>query len=103
MLLLTQQIDFDSPVDLWHFYLLRSVGKGAFGKVGRRDRTIMEGADIDASHRIAIAGPRGPAQADKGAVCSQIHQQGCESGLRQTSATRRPQQPGLLRPSLASC
>ena len=28
-----QQIDFDSPVDLWHFYLLRSVGKGAFGKV----------------------------------------------------------------------
>lgn len=29
-----QQIDFDAPVDLWHFYLLRSVGKGAFGKVG---------------------------------------------------------------------
>lgn len=26
-------IDFDGPVDLWHFYLLRSVGKGAFGKV----------------------------------------------------------------------
>ena len=30
----TQEIDFDGPVDLWHFYLLRSVGKGAFGKVG---------------------------------------------------------------------
>lgn len=28
-----QEIDFDGPVDLWHFYLLRSVGKGAFGKV----------------------------------------------------------------------
>lgn len=28
-----QVIDFDGPVDLWHFYLLRSVGKGAFGKV----------------------------------------------------------------------
>lgn len=32
--LLSQQIDFEAPVDLWHFYLLRSVGKGAFGKVG---------------------------------------------------------------------
>ncbi|GAA5872752.1 hypothetical protein JCM16303_006819 [Sporobolomyces ruberrimus] len=28
-----EEIDFDAPVDLWHFYLLRSVGKGAFGKV----------------------------------------------------------------------
>ncbi|GAA5983797.1 hypothetical protein JCM11641_005195 [Rhodosporidiobolus odoratus] len=28
-----EEIDFDGPVDLWHFYLLRSVGKGAFGKV----------------------------------------------------------------------
>ncbi|POV99628.1 hypothetical protein PSHT_13452, partial [Puccinia striiformis] len=27
------EIDFAGPVDLWHFYLLRSVGKGAFGKV----------------------------------------------------------------------
>ena len=26
-------IDFDGPVDLYHFYLLRAVGKGAFGKV----------------------------------------------------------------------
>ena len=31
-LITSQQIDFDAPVDLWHFYLLRSVGKGAFGK-----------------------------------------------------------------------
>ncbi|BGP01186.1 AGC/YANK protein kinase [Rhodotorula toruloides] len=28
-----EEVDFDGPVDLWHFYLLRSVGKGAFGKV----------------------------------------------------------------------
>ncbi|GAA5975855.1 hypothetical protein JCM10908_005303 [Rhodotorula pacifica] len=28
-----EEIDFEGPVDLWHFYLLRSVGKGAFGKV----------------------------------------------------------------------
>ncbi|EIM20107.1 kinase-like protein [Wallemia mellicola] len=28
-----QVIDFDGPVDLWHFSLLRAVGKGAFGKV----------------------------------------------------------------------
>ncbi|GAA6020437.1 hypothetical protein JCM11491_000245 [Sporobolomyces phaffii] len=28
-----EEIDFEAPVDLWHFYLLRSVGKGAFGKV----------------------------------------------------------------------
>ncbi|KAM0788231.1 hypothetical protein ACM66B_001385 [Microbotryomycetes sp. NB124-2] len=28
-----EAVDFDGPVDLWHFYLLRSVGKGAFGKV----------------------------------------------------------------------
>ncbi|KAN0059792.1 hypothetical protein ACQY0O_008366 [Thecaphora frezii] len=26
-------IDFDGPVDLYHFFLLRAVGKGAFGKV----------------------------------------------------------------------
>lgn len=30
---LQQVIDFDGPVDLYHFYLLRAVGKGAFGKV----------------------------------------------------------------------
>lgn len=28
-----QAIDFDAEVNLFHFYLLRSVGKGAFGKV----------------------------------------------------------------------
>lgn len=28
-----QAIDFDGEVNLFHFYLLRSVGKGAFGKV----------------------------------------------------------------------
>lgn len=28
-----QVIDFDGAVDLYHFYLLRAVGKGAFGKV----------------------------------------------------------------------
>lgn len=26
-------VDFDSEVNLFHFFLLRSVGKGAFGKV----------------------------------------------------------------------
>lgn len=28
-----QAIDFEGEVNLFHFYLLRSVGKGAFGKV----------------------------------------------------------------------
>jgi serine/threonine kinase 32 len=25
-----EEVDFDGPVDLYHFYLLRSIGKGAF-------------------------------------------------------------------------
>lgn len=29
----TQPIDFDGEVNLFHFVLLRCVGKGAFGKV----------------------------------------------------------------------
>lgn len=29
----TQSIDFEGDPNLFHFYLLRSVGKGAFGKV----------------------------------------------------------------------
>lgn len=32
-----QAIDFDGEVNLFHFFLLRSVGKGAFGKVSRED------------------------------------------------------------------
>ena len=28
-----QPIDYDAPVNLYHFFLLRSIGKGAFGKV----------------------------------------------------------------------
>jgi hypothetical protein len=32
-MLTAQAIDFDGEVNLFHFYLLRSVGKGAFGKV----------------------------------------------------------------------
>lgn len=28
-----QSIDFEGDPNLFHFYLLRSVGKGAFGKV----------------------------------------------------------------------
>lgn len=30
---IAQAIDFEGEVNLFHFYLLRSVGKGAFGKV----------------------------------------------------------------------
>lgn len=42
-----QEIDFEGPVDLWHFYLLRSVGKGAFGKVSARpcDFDAFEGRE----------------------------------------------------------
>ncbi|TIB92956.1 kinase-like protein [Wallemia mellicola] len=36
-----QVIDFDGPVDLWHFSLLRAVGKGAFGK----ERRLLEEID----------------------------------------------------------
>lgn len=34
-----QAIDFEGEVNLFHFYLLRSVGKGAFGKVCNTTRT----------------------------------------------------------------
>lgn len=27
------EVDFDGPVDFYHFYILRAIGKGAFGKV----------------------------------------------------------------------
>jgi serine/threonine kinase 32 len=33
ILVRVQAIDFDGEVNLFHFFLLRSVGKGAFGKV----------------------------------------------------------------------
>jgi len=37
---LHQPIDFDGEVNLFHFVLLRSVGKGAFGKVRSPPPTI---------------------------------------------------------------
>lgn len=40
-----QEIDFDGPVDLWHFYLLRSVGKGAFGKVRYNSPDVLAFSD----------------------------------------------------------
>lgn len=47
-----QVIDFDGPVDLYHFYLLRAVGKGAFGKV----RVVQhKQTKVSLSERIALS------------------------------------------------
>jgi serine/threonine kinase 32 len=40
-----QSIDFEGDPNLFHFYLLRSVGKGAFGKVSSIPTTTYDGAD----------------------------------------------------------
>jgi len=48
-----QPIDFDGDVNLFHFVLLRSVGKGAFGKVRLPLRTRWGSALI----LLAVAAP----------------------------------------------
>lgn len=65
-----QPVDFDGDVNLFHFVLLRCVGKGAFGKVDTTPSCPIFAI------LILCLGPSGPAQADEGTVRSQVHQQG---------------------------
>ena len=62
----SQAIDFEGEVNLFHFYLLRSVGKGAFGKVC----SIVVDPCL-----FPVTGASGPAQTDKNPLRSQVYQQ----------------------------
>lgn len=69
-----QPIDFDGDVNLFHFVLLRCVGKGAFGKV--RTYLLSSRARISFQPSLFVfPGPRRPAQADTRFVRTQVHQQ----------------------------
>jgi len=72
----SQPIDFDGEVTLFHFRLLKVVGKGAFGKVC----PIVFSPDRSSSPTMA-PGSNGSAQTDPGNVCAQVHQQneGCKN------------------------
>lgn len=87
-----QPIDFDGEVNLFHFVLLRSVGKGAFGKVS--DLNSRPSVRTDASR----PGPSSTAQADTRTLCPQVHKQGkmCEDeGSRQHHPGTPPPRRGL--------
>ena len=65
----SQPVDFDGEVTLFHFRLLKVVGKGAFGKVC----PIL--SPNRPSSPTMSPGPNGSAQADPSNVCAQVHQQ----------------------------
>jgi hypothetical protein len=69
-------VDFDGPVDLYHFYLLRAVGKGAFGKV-----RVVQHKQTKVRHPASQQGRAGLRDADAllalaESLCAQVHQQG---------------------------
>lgn len=80
-----QPIDFDGEVNLFHFNLLRCVGKGAFGKVLHRFYALASSLFVltRTCQPSATVGPSRSAQADEGSLCPQIHQQG---SLRQAKS-----------------
>ena len=63
----SQPIDFDGDVTLFHFRLLKVVGKGAFGKVGPAPFPNLS------SSTVMLPGPNGPAQTDPSNVRAQVH------------------------------
>lgn len=63
-------IDFDADVNLFHFMLLRCVGKGAFGKV-----PFSEGHPNLLTNQTLLPGSCRSTQADTRLVRPQIHQQ----------------------------
>jgi len=63
-------IDFDADVNLFHFMLLRCVGKGAFGKV-----PFAEGHPNLLTYQSLLPGSRRSTQADTRFVRPQIYQQ----------------------------
>ena len=61
-------IDFDADVNLFHFMLLRCVGKGAFGKV-----PFLGGYPNLLTNQTLFPGSRRSTQTDTRLVCPQIH------------------------------
>ena len=96
-----QPIDFDAEVNLFHFNLLRCVGKGAFGKVymGSLSSDVVTFVLIAVCRFTPIAGPSRTAQADERPLRPQVHQQG---SLRQTESRLeyRPREKVTRRGSL---
>ena len=93
----SQPIDFDGEVTLFHFRLLKVVGKGAFGKVCPTPLSWQPVLTITAS------GPDGPTQTDPGNVRTQVHQQnkgrkdeGGGEHYPGAKASREGQSPPLL-------
>lgn len=89
-----QPIDFDGDVNLFHFVLLRSVGKGAFGKVGNPPFPRRS-----AEPTFFAPGPSSAAQADTRTLCPQVHKQGkmCkDEGSRQHHPGTPPSRRGLF-------
>lgn len=102
-----QPIDFDGEVTLFHFRLLKVVGKGAFGKVC----PVLLFADRTRPHKSSLIfpGPDGSTQANPGNLCAQIHQQNQgreDEGSRKhhpgTEASREGLVPTLTHHSLVS-
>lgn len=65
-----QKVDFDGPPNLYHFNLLRSIGKGAFGKVDRNSIPLLSFSTL--SHFI---GPDRSTQTDESSIRFKVHQQ----------------------------
>lgn len=70
-----EAIDFEGEVNLFHFFLLRSVGKGAFGKVSSYLSTPSVRVCIRRTLTTRNAGAGSTAQAIEAAICPQIYQQ----------------------------
>jgi hypothetical protein len=68
LIFLSKVIDFDADVNLFHFMLLRCVGKGAFGKV-----PLSEGHPNLLTNQTLLPGSRRSTQADTRLVRPQIH------------------------------
>ena len=83
-------VDFDGEVTLYHFDLLRAVGKGAFGKV-----FISLFIPLYCSLTPFLTGARCPAQALKKDLRPQVHRQESLSSTEGCSQHHpRTQTPG---------
>ena len=68
----SQPIDFDGEVTLFHFRLLKVVGKGAFGKVC----SALRRPPVPTHNSFTMSpGPNGSTQTNSGDVRTQVHQQ----------------------------
>lgn len=62
----SEPVDFDGEVTLFHFDLLRAIGRGAFGKV-----SALPSSCFHISH--LLAGSSRGAQTLKKVICTEIH------------------------------